>query len=271
MEEFAGLVRDLRVERRIPLKKMQAFAGKANHVANLLYGWRPFIDELWAAIYSRSAIESGRVWTKQVATTLAWLQLFLDGHKGSLTRSWRFHEYLHPRAPGTLYLDASGWGLGGVLVIDAKVHSYFASRLSHHDETILKAQIGSDESQQVFEALVILVAFRLWIDVLREKRLLVTLTSDNTSALAMSAKLKITASTLISRELALLLSETSFQPRVIEHLPGVMNSHADALSRLWQPGANFRIPEGLAKCKRLHPPTRDASYYSTLALTPQVG
>ena len=123
MEEFAGLVRDLRVERRIPLKKMQAFAGKANHVANLLYGWRPFIDELWAAIYSRSAIESGRVWTKQVATTLAWLQLFLDGHKGSLTRSWRFHEYLHPRAPGTLYLDASPWGLGGILVIDARMHS----------------------------------------------------------------------------------------------------------------------------------------------------
>ena len=115
-------------------------------------------------------------------------------------------------------MDASPWGLGGILVIDAIIHSYFACRLSRDVEVILKTKNGSDESQQVFEALVILVAFRLWIDVLREKRLLVTLTSDNTSALAVSAKLKITASTVISRELALLLSETSFQPRVIEHL-----------------------------------------------------
>ena len=100
--------------------------------------------------------------------------------------------------------------------------------------------IGSDQSQQVFKALVILVALRLWIDVVRDKPLLVTLTSGNTSALAMSAKLKITVSTVISRELALLLSETSFQPPVVEHLPGVMNSHADALSRLWQPDAKNR-------------------------------
>ena len=179
-------------------------------------------------------------------------------------------SFIHERR-GALYLDASPWGLGGIPVIDAVPHSYFGCRLSHGDEVILRAKMGSDESQQVFEPLVILVAFKLWIDVLREKRLLVALTSDNTSALAMSAKLKITASTVISRELALLLSETSFQPRVIEHLPGVMNSHADALSRLWQPDAKFRIPDDLAKCKRLHPPRRDASYYSTLALTSQGG
>ena len=76
MKEFAVLVQDLRAERRVPLKKMQAFAGKANHIANLLYGRRPFIDELWAAIYSKSATASGKVWTKQVITTLDWLQLF---------------------------------------------------------------------------------------------------------------------------------------------------------------------------------------------------
>ena len=60
MKGFAEMVQGLRAERRVPLKKMQAFAGKGKHVASLLYGWRPFIDELWAAIY----LQQGRhgVW-----------------------------------------------------------------------------------------------------------------------------------------------------------------------------------------------------------------
>ena len=271
MHDFTKLVKELADTRKISNKTVRAFAGKANHVCNLLYSWRPFISELWAAIYSESASRSGTVWCKQILGTLTWMRTFLDGHRGSLIRSWNFTEYLHPRATGTFYLDASPWGLGGVLVIDCRVHSFFATKLTRDDEHFLKAKIGSDESQQIFEALAILVAFRVWLPVIRSKKVVLTLTSDNTSALAMSAKLKITASTLIARELALTLCEASFQPRFIEHLPGVMNGHADSLSRLFQPGGRYKIPEALAACKRVHPPRRNAAFYTTLATESQGG
>ena len=168
-------------------------------------------------------------------------------------------------------MDASPWGLGGILIIDSRVYGYFGVRLTRHDERIHSAKIGSDESQQIFEALTILVAFRVWLPLIKQKRVVLTLTSDNMSALAMGAKLKITASTLIARELALTLCEAAFQPRVIQHLPGVMNGHADALSRLFQPGGKHTLPEQLAGCKRAHPPRRNASFYTTLSTESQGG
>ena len=70
------------------------------------------------------------------------------------------------------------------------MHSFFASRLTHDDEVIHNAVIGQHESQQVFEALSILVAVKLWIGVFKKKRIVVTLTSDNTSDLATTATLK---------------------------------------------------------------------------------
>ena len=85
----------------------------------------------------------------------------------------------------------------------------------------------------------------------------------------MVAEMKANISTLTARELALVLSETAFQPRFIQHLPGVMNQHADALSRLHEPGSNHSIPEGLKKVRRLRPPIRDEAFYSALAHTPQ--
>ena len=73
---------------------------------------------------------------------------------------------------------------------------------------------------------------------------MVTLTSDNTSALAMTATLKVTASTLIAKELALLFSETSFQPRHVDHIPGMMHTYADVLSRLFRTRRQISHPRG---------------------------
>ena len=44
----------------------------------------------------------------------------------------------------------------------------------------------------------------------------------------MVTKLNITSSQLVSRELALLLSEASYMPRHVEHIPGVTNTWAYA-------------------------------------------
>ena len=184
---------------QITLDELRSYAGKANHVCNLMYAWRPFISELWAAIHCDASVRSGEVWLKQIVTTMLWMEVFLNGRRGSLVRSWQFDEYIHPRSPGTRYLDASPWGLGGILIIDSRVYGFFGVRLTKHDERIRSAKIYSGESQQIFEALAILVAMKLWLHVLKAKRVVLTLTGDNTSALAMAAKLKITASPIIAR------------------------------------------------------------------------
>ena len=82
----------------------------------------------------------------------------------------------------------------------------------------------------------------------------------------MVTRLKITSSQLVSRELALLLPEASYMPRHVEHVPGVMNTWADALSRLDDPSGKFSIPAALRKVSRAHCEDRSAPFYSALAI-----
>ena len=93
--------------------------------------------------------------------------------------------------------------------------------------------------------LCVLVAVRAWIHRWLSKRVTITVKSDNIAALAMLANRKSKASPLIARELALTLSRAAFQPRFIDHVLGVMNAVADSLSRLWEPGSDFKVPEPL--------------------------
>ena len=88
------------------------------------------------------------------------------------------------------------------------------------------------------------------------------------AALALAAKLKASGSRgLIARELALLYSESSFEPRWTVHLPGVLNVIPDALSRLTDPSGKYEIPAALASVKPIAVPNRPESYYATLAIS----
>ena len=170
-----------------------------------------------------------------------------------------------------MVLDASPWGLGGVLICGERALGYFASPLSRHDERRFGKSIGDNQGQQIWEALCVLVALRAWMKQWSAVRVLLTLKSDNMSALVMAGKLKITSSTLIAREVALLLSEAAFMPRHVEHLPGVMNTWADALSRLEEPGGNYAIPQQLTSAPRARCEVRSAAFYTTLATESQGG
>ena len=109
-----------------------------------------------------------------------------------------------------------------------------------------------------------LVAVRLWGPQWKNYATTITLQSDNMAALALAAKMKGKASKLIARELALAMSSSSFAPRFVEHVPGVMNSISDALSRLTDPTKPYHIPEVLAGIRREVVPQRGESYYTTL-------
>ena len=159
-----------------------------------------------------------------------------------------------------MILDASPFGLGGVLVASDRVISFFSSDLSKGDDRIHRHEIGQDTGQQVWEALCILVALRLWSSHWLGCQCTLTIKSDNSSALVMTSKLKITSSELIAQELALLLSEASYMPRHVVHVPGVLNAWADALSRLSDPSRKYTIPAELRDVPRAFPTRRSERF-----------
>ena len=216
------------------------------------------------AISERKRAGDNRAYVKQILPTLRWLATFLSKQRGSLVRSWRFSAWLDPLTAVTMILDASPYGLGGVLVCGDKLLSWFGCELTRADEQRFGHKIGSDSGQQVWEALCILVALRVWKKMWNTQQCTLTIKSDNISALVMASKLKITSSRLIAQEVALELSEAAFMPKHIIHVPGVMNVWADSLSRLSDPRRHYRVPAPLVSVPCAFPGQRAAAFYTTL-------
>ena len=97
-----------------------------------------------------------------IASSLSWLQAFLRRYHGALERRWRFDYDRNQGITITLILDASPFGLGGVLLIDGQIAAWFADALTSHDERTHGHAIGEDTGQQTWESLVVLVAVKLW-------------------------------------------------------------------------------------------------------------
>ena len=132
-----------------------------------------------------------------------------------LTRRWSFQEYSEDLARLTMTLDASPWGLGGVLQLDDRLISWFSSPLTRHGERIHKRRIGCAKGQQVWECLCFLVALRVWKEFWADRKLSITIRSDNLAALFLGAQMKFKASALVAKEVALEYSDTSFEPRIL--------------------------------------------------------
>ena len=130
--------------RRMCLNDLQSFTGRTNHIACLLYAWRPFIVDLWGAIYDRRR-KGQRIWIKQIIKTLLWISMFMRRQRGSLTRTWTFTSWLNPQATLTMIMDASPFGLGGVAYVDGNPEAFFYSDLTETDERIRKHEIGDSK------------------------------------------------------------------------------------------------------------------------------
>ena len=151
MRELATTTKQLMAKNVCSLKEIRSFAGAVNHVASLLWGWRPFLEELWAAISApkqatmpaanttsstkrggrrkkkakdkrvRSGAPPNCIWKTQIIQTLLWIDTFLAGDMGLLSRTWSLDQYIAVAADLTFSFDASPWGIGGVLVHKGRI------------------------------------------------------------------------------------------------------------------------------------------------------
>eukprot|EP00971_Amphidinium_carterae_P161847 3208439-Amphidinium_carterae.1 len=112
-----ALARDLLSKNLAPIKKVRSFAGKCSHVAGLILYWRPFVAMVWAALTSPHSDGSpeGLIWTKRFAIGVGWILLFLARTKGTLVRTYFLSTWRHEGPSYHIELDASPWGLGGIL------------------------------------------------------------------------------------------------------------------------------------------------------------
>ena len=80
-------------------------------------------------------------------------------------------------------LDASPWGLGGILRIGGKFIAYFADELTPEDFSKYSFAAGDCKGQQTWECLATLVALRLWFAHWQHVRVCLRIRSDSTTAL----------------------------------------------------------------------------------------
>ncbi len=142
--------------------------------------------------------------------------------------------------------------LSGTLHINGVLAEYLCGAPTDFEIKLLELEIGEAKSQQTMEALGGLVSLRQWTKHWQHRRALLKIRSDNVGALVLFGQLnsKATPNGIIAREAALDFGNSSFRPRMAEHVPGVTNITCDCLSRIHQPGGKYNIPESLRMVPR---------------------
>ena len=236
----------------ISVRDLQRYVGKANYVAGMVDTWRPFLTDLWAVINScgPDSQPPNCVWTKQWAHVTSWILAFFKGEAGTLLREYRVSHYFGKSIKVRIVTDACPWGIGGFLAMNNTPVAYFSDELSQFDLELAGAELGSPDGQQVWEALALLVALRLWRSYWIKRGVELHLGSDSVSALSLLIKLRAKPKAKglgrIARELALDFSRCSYRPKWHEHIPGVFRQAQQALST-WEA---VSVAQSVGECNR---------------------
>ena len=79
----------------VPLAELRSFLGKAMNIASVIFVWRPFLSEIWAAMAASDGTNApcNCLWTQQIRHSLRWLRCFLNGVEGALVRDFSVEAY----------------------------------------------------------------------------------------------------------------------------------------------------------------------------------
>lgn len=229
------------------------------------------MSQLWAALSIRPATKTKApkncVWTRQIRPSLAWIQAFLRKERGTISRVFTYEACRGLAAPVQITTDASVWGVGGWLSLAGRPIAYFSDDITPQDEQSLGHARGDHHGQQGFEALALLIAVRIWAPVWKSSRGTLALRSDNMGALSVfsACKGKEGPMNLVAREFALDVGQATHMPDLVQHLPGVSNQIADALSRRTdlQYAKGWQLPSFLAGATHIKLEPRGPSWWRT--------
>ena len=161
-------------------------------------------------------------------------------------------------------VDASPWGIGGVLLVNDVPDKWFADKISKEDLSRFGASLGDPAFNILWEALAILVALRLWRKP-NHQCASIEIRSDNLPFLLSFIKGSSTNPHIqvILRELALDESYMIRPINILTHIPGVSNILPNHLSRVYAPTPHA-IPNSLSSVSRDFPPRRNRNFYKSL-------
>jgi len=257
----------------ISLKDLHSTVGRINYAAGLLVVLRPFMEPLWAVLndHRTTNAPTNCVWTSQLRPTLLWFRAFFENEGAQLERFFSLEAYSRRGDVFQIGTDASPYGMGGWITVNGRVKRYFGCPISDHDVKTYGQQRGSCDGQQLWECLAVLVALDLWAPLWKQKHVTLQIKGDNVTALTLLLKFRPSTPemAIIAKELALRLAVLSFPPDAI-HVPGVSHIAADALSRVFAPGASNIVDESthhsLAGAVKDEPPARSDDWYRALTL-----
>jgi hypothetical protein len=268
-------------------RTLRSITGKLSFVAGLVPQLRPFLSPLWA-VSAGNATHDGTshgapapggpsrtdglphhlFHVSRVKGALHWALALLRKEAGALVR-------VHPLTPTPAHLilglttDASPWGLGAVLTRMGTPIAWMADKIHPVDLDRFSATLGDSAFTTTWEALTILVAIRAWTPMFPPGTRF-ALRSDSLGALSSIAK-----SASPSKGLSLILQEIALDEAgqvwgfdSLTHIPGVSNTIADPLSRLFAPNAK-PIPDSLTTVPRTIVAHRVGTWWATTARQPR--
>jgi hypothetical protein len=187
-----------------------------------------------------SSQSANLIWTPQVRWSLRWIRAFFAGVAGApLVRNIRMRDR-RTLDRWLVAVDASPWGLGGILLDQHRVIAAFEDRVQDDDLSRLDLRLGEAAGQSVLEALAALVALRLFAQLAgwdKGAAARIALRSDSKAALGAAINQASPRSMMnaIGAELAYDMGVGDYQVIFFDHTEGVANVSPDWLSRRWAP------------------------------------
>lgn len=207
------------------------------------------------------------MWRKQIEIPVRWIVAFIAGHKGDLTRTLTLDSYLRYGKSVVPPTRASPYGMRAILLVNGTLIAHFSDHICQSDRDILGLHAEpTSRDQQALEALAVLASLREYSQFWKSERITLCIRTDNIASLCMLAKMQPHSPQLgiVARELALDISDATYSPDIVEHIPGIVNIGADALSRMSDPNKEVTLPSYLTDATRHVCSRRDKSWWRSV-------